>query len=57
MQVLSRARVAGHAAVFACRESVSNVFSIPDRNALWNREEDDLLVPTVVRHSASETFL
>jgi hypothetical protein len=37
--------------LFARRTAESNVFSI--RNALWSREEDDLLVQAVAKHSTS----
>ena len=29
---------------------------IPDRNASWNRSEDDLLVQTVTKHSTSDVL-
>ena len=35
-------------------ESIS--FSVPDRNALWSRTEDDLLVQDVAKHSTSDVL-
>ncbi len=42
--------------LLARRTSESNVFSVTDRNALWNRGEDDLLVQDVGKHSTSEVI-
>ncbi len=36
------------------RAAESYTFSIPDRNALWSRPEDDLLVQDVAKHSTSD---
>ncbi len=36
-----------------CRTSESIVFSIPDRNTLWIRTDDDLLVQAVAKYSTS----
>jgi hypothetical protein len=38
------------------RAAESNAFSIPDRNALWSRAEDDLLVQAVAKHSTSHVL-
>jgi hypothetical protein len=38
------------------RAAESNAFSVPDRNALWSRAEDDLLVQAVTKHSTSEVL-
>ncbi len=35
--------------VLTRREAESNVFSVPDRNTLWSRTEDVLLVQTVAK--------
>jgi hypothetical protein len=40
----------------ACRATESNAFSVPDRNALWSRAEDDLLVQPVSKHSTSDVL-
>jgi hypothetical protein len=40
----------------ARRAPESNAFSVPDRNALWSRSENDLLVETVANHSTSEVL-
>jgi hypothetical protein len=37
--------------LLACRAAESNAFSVHDRNALWNRAEDGLLVQTVAKYS------
>jgi hypothetical protein len=29
---------------------------VPDRNALWNRGEDDLLIQAVAKHSTSNVI-
>ncbi len=34
----------------------SSAFSVPDRNALWRRVEDDLFVQVVVKHSTSDVL-
>ena len=35
--------------LLARRAAESNAFSVPDRNALWSRAEDDLLVQAVAK--------
>jgi hypothetical protein len=42
--------------LLVCRVVESNVFSVPDRNSLWNRTEDDLLVQAVAKHSTSDVL-
>jgi hypothetical protein len=42
--------------LLARRASESNAFSVPDRNALWNRAEDDLLVQVVAKYSTSDVL-
>jgi hypothetical protein len=42
--------------LLACRVAESNAFSVPDRNALWIRAEDDLLVQDVSNHSTSDVL-
>ncbi len=42
--------------LLARRAAEWNGFSIPDRNALWSRAEDDLLVEAVVKHSTSDVL-
>ena len=42
--------------LLTCRATESNTFSVFDRNALWSRAEDDLLVQTVAQHSTSEVL-
>ena len=42
--------------LLARRATESNVFSIPDRNALWSRADDDLLAQVVAKHSTSEAL-
>ncbi len=39
-----------------CRSVESNTFSVPDRNGLWRRVEDDLLVRVVTKHSTSDVL-
>jgi hypothetical protein len=39
-----------------CRSAESNAFSVPDRNALWNRVEDGLLVQSVAKYSTSDVL-
>jgi hypothetical protein len=34
----------------------SIAFSVPDRNALWSRADDDLLVQSVVKYSTSDVL-
>jgi hypothetical protein len=42
---------------FLARRAVeSNTFSVPDRNGLWIRVEDDLLVKVVTKHSTSDVL-
>ena len=36
--------------LLVCREDESIVFSVPDRNTLWSRSEDDLLVQDVAKY-------
>ena len=42
--------------LLARRAAESNAFSVPDRNALWSRAEDDLLVQAVAKHSTSDVL-
>ena len=42
--------------LLARRAAESNAFSILDRNALWSRAEDDLLVQAVAKYSTSEVL-
>jgi hypothetical protein len=42
--------------LLARRAAESNVFSVPDRNALWSRTEDDLLMQTVTKYSTSDVL-
>jgi hypothetical protein len=37
--------------LLARRAAESNAFSVPDRNALWNRAEDGLLVQAITKYS------
>ena len=37
--------------LLTCRATESISFSVPDRNTLWNRAEDDLLVQSVAKYS------
>ena len=39
--------------LLARRAAESFAFSVPDRNALWSRAEDDLLVQAVAKYSTS----
>jgi hypothetical protein len=39
--------------LLARRAAESIAFSVPDRNALWSRAEDDLLVQAVAKYSTS----
>ena len=43
--------------LLARRAAESNAFSVPDRNALWSRAEDDLLVQVVVKYSTSDVLM
>ena len=36
-----------------CRATESITIAVPDRNALWSRTEDDLLVQAVANNSTS----
>jgi hypothetical protein len=38
------------------RAAESNAFSVPDRNALWSRAEDGLLVQVVTKYSTSDVL-
>jgi hypothetical protein len=40
--------------LLARRTSKSITFPVPDRNELWNRTEDDLLVQDVTKYSTSD---
>ena len=42
--------------LLARRAAESIAFSVPDRNALWSRAEDDLLVQAVSKHSTSDVL-
>ena len=42
--------------LLARRAAESNAFSVSDRNALWSRAEDDLLVQAVAKYSTSEVL-
>ena len=42
--------------LLVCRAAESIAFSVHDRNALWNRTEDDLLVQVVVKYSTSDNL-
>ncbi len=42
--------------LLARRAAESNAFSVPDRNALWSRAEDDLLVQAVAKHCISDVL-
>ena len=42
--------------VLARRSTVSIAFSVPDRNALWRRVEDGLLVQVVVKYSTFDVL-
>ncbi len=39
-----------------CRGTESIPFSVPDRNPLWRRSEDGLLVEDVVKDSTSDVL-
>jgi hypothetical protein len=54
-QVLSLPWVADHQ-FLARRAAESNAFSVPDRNALWSRAEDGLLVQAVAKYSTSNVL-
>jgi hypothetical protein len=42
--------------LFARRETESIAFSVPDRNPLWSRTEDDLLVQAVAKYSTNDVL-
>ncbi len=42
--------------LLARRATESNAFSVPDRNALWSRAEDGLLVQAVAKYSTSDVL-
>jgi len=42
--------------LLVCRTVDSIAFSVPDRNALWSRTENDLLVQPVAKHSTSDVL-
>ncbi len=42
--------------VLACRATESVTSSVPDRNALWTREQDDLLLQDVGKYSTSDVL-
>ncbi len=42
--------------LLARRTAESIAFSVPDRNALWRRAEDGLLVQAVAKHSTSDVL-
>ena len=42
--------------LLARRAAESNAFSVPDRNALWSRAEDGLLVQAVAKYSTSDVL-
>jgi hypothetical protein len=42
--------------LLARRAAESIAFSVPDRNALWSRAEDDLLVQAVAKYSDSDVL-
>jgi hypothetical protein len=42
--------------LLARRAAESNTFSVPDRNALWSRTEDGLLVEAVAKYSTSNVL-
>jgi hypothetical protein len=42
--------------LLARRAAESNAFSVPDRNALWIRAEDDLLVQAAAKHCTSDVL-
>ncbi len=42
--------------LLARRAAESNAFSVPDRNALWSRAEDDLLVQAAEKHCTSDVL-
>jgi hypothetical protein len=42
--------------LLARRTAESNAFSVPDRNVLWSREEDGLLVQAVAKYSTSNVL-
>ena len=42
--------------LLTCRTSDSIAFSVPDRNTLWSRTEDCVLVKVVVKQSTSDVL-
>jgi hypothetical protein len=40
--------------LLTCQTTEANTFSVPDRNVLWNRVEDVLLVQDVAKYSTSD---
>jgi hypothetical protein len=42
--------------LLARRAAESNAFSVPDRNALWSRAEDGLLVQAVAKYGTSDVL-
>ena len=54
-QVQSRARVTDHPTA-SRRTAESTAFSVPDRNALWIRVEDDLLNQAAAHYSTSDVL-
>ena len=42
--------------LLARRAAESHAFSVPDRDALWSRAEDDLLVQAVAMHRTSNVL-
>ena len=42
--------------LLARRAAESNAFSVPDRNELCSRAEDDLLAQAVAKHSTSDVL-
>ncbi len=45
-----------HCTCSSAVNSTTSLFSLPDRNVLWNRVEDDLLVQSVSKDSTSEVL-
>ena len=42
--------------LLARRAAESNAFSVPDRNELWSRAEDDLLIQAVATYSTPDVL-
>ena len=42
--------------LLALRAAESTAFSVPDRNALWSRAEDGLLMPAVAKYSTLDVL-